>query len=603
MAPAATTANVASAGPRSEGSWPPNAVLAAPKDLPALDIQLADQAPEWASSDSLLVNVVREAKGRAFVGFKNSASARTHSAPRLVAAEIPQRVADRFAGPRMVHRGTRAAISAQSIADGLMVVQARGGRIVKFYENLGLAYIELPADSAPVLRREGLIDWMEPDPMPARTFAGGRRTAAKEIPRFFTVFAPSWGVEMIHSVNAWGITQGSGARLLLIDTGIDVTHNNLFALPSPNCLGPYTGCVDESPGVHGTHVAGTMLAQFNSWNMVSIAPGVSPSDVYSWGACYWESSGGAGGGRFFAGGGGGTCPPETVTEAFNWAAAHLGPRGVINMSAGFSSANAFLATAVSAALNADIVVVAAVGNIPLGDPTFTPYPASLSGVIGVSGVRQDSGFAAPGYPTLCTTSGVQFGSNSGSFVSISAPYWATSTIPINSQAEWCGTSMSAPYVAGTALLVRAAHPTYTRLDVAAQIMGTAIPRSPATQYGAGIVQADLAVGFTPPVTTGTILTNKPRLSWGAVPMATGYRIYRRVTPTLAPEWVVWADVGSSVTSFTDTPTKVLSFVGYDVPPSPSSMWVAYQVVAVGVAGRESRAGSTVTYVPNGTPVY
>ncbi len=99
------------------------------------------------------------------------------------------------------------------------------------------------------------------------------------------------------------------------------------------------------------------------------------------------------------------------------------------------------------------------------------------------------------------------------------------------------------------------------------------------------------------------MANKPRLTWTAVPMATGYRVYRRVTPTLAPEWTVWADVASTVTTFTDTPTKVLSFVGYDIPPSSSTMWVGYKVVAIGLAGRESRAGSTVTYVPNGTPVY
>lgn len=574
-----------------------------PRDLPSLDIQLPDAPPPWASSDSLLEEAIRESKGRAFVGFKNPASIRTHATSRLAAAEIPLRAAARFAGQRMVRRGTRAPISAQSIESGLADIEARGGRVLSYYENLGFAYVDLPPDSAPALRRAATSDWVEPDRAPARTFVGSRSVARSARRRFFTVFVPSWGVEMIHSVNAWGITRGNGAKLLLIDTGMDVTHYNLFGLPPSNCLGPYTGCVDENPGIHGTHVAGTMVAQERSWDMVSIAPDIAPNDVYSWGACYYDvGGGGAGPGRFFAGGGGGNCPVSAAVEAFNWAATHLGPRGVINMSAGFSALDPQISTAVSAALNADIVVVAAVGNLDLNGPAFTPYPAAISGVIGVSGVRQDSGFAVAGYPTQCTTAGVQYGSNYGSFVSIAAPYFATSTIPINAQVEWCGTSMSAPYVAGTALLVRAAHPTYTRFDVAAQLMGTAIPRSPSTQFGAGIVQADLAVGFTPPVTTASIVANKPRLAWSAVTLATGYRIYRRVTPTLAPEWSAWADVSPSVTSLTDTPTKVTSFVGYNVPPS-STMWVSYQVVALGAAGRESRPGSTVTYVPNGTPVY
>lgn len=590
--------------PSLAASSPGSASIRPPRDLPSLDIQLPDVPPPWASSDSLLEEAIGEAKGRVFVGFKNPASIRTNATSRLAAAEIPQRAAGRFVGQRMVRRGTRAPITAQSIESGLSDIQARGGRILSYYENLGLAYVELPPGAARALRRDETIDWVEPDRVPARTFVGSRFAARSSRSRFFTVFVPSWGVEMIHSINAWGITRGNGAKLLLIDTGMDVTHYNLFGLPPSNCLGPYTGCVDENPGIHGTHVAGTMVAQEQSWNMVSVAPDIAPNDVYSWGACYYNADGGgAGGGRYFAGGGLSNCPIEAVTDAFNWAAGNLGPRGVINMSGGFEQPSQALSTAVSAALGADIVVVAAVGNLALGGPpAFTPYPASLSGVIGVSGVRQDSGFAVAGYPTFCIAGNTQFGSNYGSFVSIAAPFFATSTIPTNAQAEWCGTSMSAPYVAGTALLVRAAHPTYSRSDVAAQLMGTAIPRTPSTQFGAGIVQADLAVGFTPPATTASIVVNKPKLSWAAVPLATGYRIYRRVTPTLAPEWSAWADVSSSVTNFTDTPTKVTSFVGYDVTPS-STMWVSYKVVALGVAGRESRAGSTATYVPNGTPVY
>ncbi len=347
-----------------------------------------------------------------------------------------------------------------------------------------------------------------------------------------------------------------------------------------------------------------MIAQDNSWNTVGVSPEVAPGDIYSWGACHWDQSlGGSGGGRYFSAGGGNKCEMPAVVDAFNWAVSHLGPRGVVNMSGGFPLNSLELSTAVSAALNADIVVVAAVGNLTSSEQPFVPYPAAISGVIGVSGVRPDSGFAAVGYPTSCAVLDTQFGSNYGSFVSIAAPFFAQSTIPTDMYAEWCGTSMSSPYVAGTALLVRAAHPEYSRIDVAAQLLSTAIPRSPTSQYGAGIVQADLAVGFVPPTIAASIQANKPRMTWSQVPLASGYRVYRRVTPILAPTWALWAELGPNETTYLDSATRVTSFLGYDVAPSQAATWVSYVVVSVGAGGRESRLSSTASYLPNGSPIY
>lgn len=65
-------------------------------------------------------------------------------------------------------------------------------------------------------------------------------------------------------------------------------------------------------------------------------------------------------------------------------------------------------------------------------------------------------------------------SNYGTGIDISAPGVSIlSTLPGNSYGSMTGTSMSAPNVAGVAALIWSAHPTWTRDQVAAQLIGTA----------------------------------------------------------------------------------------------------------------------------------
>ena len=61
---------------------------------------------------------------------------------------------------------------------------------------------------------------------------------------------------------------------------------------------------------------------------------------------------------------------------------------VINLSISTATDNAGLRAAVQAALDADIVVVAAVGN-QYGRGNPTPYPASYDGVVGVGAIGQN----------------------------------------------------------------------------------------------------------------------------------------------------------------------------------------------------------------------
>jgi subtilisin family serine protease len=207
---------------------------------------------------------------------------------------------------------------------------------------------------------------------------------------------------------------------------------------------------------------------------------------------------------------------------------------------------------------------------------------------------------------LCVDSlGHPGSSNWGSHVDLSAAFDVYTTDQNSSWVTTCGTSFATPHVSATAVLVRAANPSWQNTQVAEQLTFTA--RDLGSQgydemFGYGLVQSDLAVGFYSPTISASIdAFSKPKLSWPAVPMANRYRIYHRVTPTLAPNWVLWDS--TTATSYTDSPTKVTSFYGYSSVPGGDTTAVGYYVTAVSASGRESSWSQYETYIPNGTPPF
>ena len=135
---------------------------------------------------------------------------------------------------------------------------------------------------------------------------------------------------------------------------------------------------------------------------------------------------------------------------------------VLNMSWGSPADSLFLRTALSAAADRGLVLVAAAGNDPTGDPF---YPAAIPGVIAVAGTNPDG--------TPWTSS------NHGDFVTLSAP--ATATTP---DGTYLGTSCSAAAVSGALAAWRALHPDASPADAVAALLAALSP-SPGDGYGAG----------------------------------------------------------------------------------------------------------------------
>jgi subtilisin family serine protease len=95
-----------------------------------------------------------------------------------------------------------------------------------------------------------------------------------------TDFAKQWSLAKIGAPEAWAHSTGQGVRVGIVDTGVDLNHEDLAGrvVESTSCVGAAgdpakcTGSAQDDMG-HGTHVAGIIAA--NKDNGIGIA-GVAP---------------------------------------------------------------------------------------------------------------------------------------------------------------------------------------------------------------------------------------------------------------------------------------------------------------------------------------
>src|SRR4051794_3470703 len=99
------------------------------------------------------------------------------------------------------------------------------------------------------------------------------------------LYAHQYGPQQIHAPEAWATSTGAGAVIAVVDTGVDLSHEDLqgklvsgatFIGCNPSCgNGDWKGPngVGEPDDAHGTHVAGIAAAATN--NGIGIA-GVAP---------------------------------------------------------------------------------------------------------------------------------------------------------------------------------------------------------------------------------------------------------------------------------------------------------------------------------------
>jgi len=284
-----------------------------------------------------------------------------------------------------------------------------------------------------------------------------------------------WGMNAVRAEAAWKYSKGAGVIVAVIDTGVDGTHPDLIGrvLPGWSTLSKSALPADQDndSDEHGTHVAAIIAGDDDSDGVAGVAPEskILPVQVL--------------------GSNGGT--DRTVADGINWAVAN-GAK-VINLSLGgqksiFDSGGNISCDAVGKAFDAGVVVIVAAGNSGSRNNPEN-RPASCRGALSVAALDENLDRA--------------FFSSYDATVGISAPgRRIVSAIPTQATfpyAQWDGTSMAAPFVAGVAALLRAAHPEWTAEQIVERIKETAVDvNAPGVdpETGAGSVDAAAALGAT-----------------------------------------------------------------------------------------------------------
>lgn len=197
----------------------------------------------------------------------------------------------------------------------------------------------------------------------------------------------------------------------------------------------FGGCTagGQDDNGHGTHVAGIAAAYDNAIGSIGTAPG----------ATLWS---------FKVLGADGTGTGGAIIAAIDLVAANANQIEVANMSLGFAGSSAAIDTAITNAVNAGVVFVAAAGNDAADAAGFSP--ASHPDVITVSALADFDGKPGGlGTPTCRQDQDDTLAdfSNYGSLVEIMAPGVCIFSTHLNDgYAAFSGTSMASPAVAGAA---------------------------------------------------------------------------------------------------------------------------------------------------------
>ncbi len=329
---------------------------------------------------------------------------------------------------------------------------------------------------------------------------------------------------------AWDITNGTGVKVAVIDTGVrrhidlaanlvggydfisNTTTSNDGNLRDTDPLDPgdwvtagfcATGSLARNSSWHGTHVAGTIAAVTNNGRGVAgIAYGAKVVPVRVLGRCGGYTS--------------------DIADAIVWASggtvtgvpANANPAKVLNLSLGGAGAcDVTTQNAINSARSRGATVVVAAGNSASDASLYSP--ASCQGVVVVGAVGRTGAIASY--------------SNFGSAVDLSAPggdgvdnilstlNTGTTTPSTDSYASYRGTSMATPHVAATVALMLAKNPALTPDQIETKLKETASYRGfplGCNQCGTGILNSQWAVQsamgtFVPPTTTGGGTTTPP----------------------------------------------------------------------------------------------
>lgn len=334
------------------------------------------------------------------------------------------------------------------------------GDVVGTVDALGATLVEVPAADAATARARL-------DALPGVDAAYRPGTARAHL----TPDDPLWPTQTatvgsLGLTSAWDTTTGSsGVVIAVLDSGVDEIPDLAGrVLVGTNFVTPGGPTADDFG--HGTRTAAIAAARGDDgaggagvcWEC-RILP-VKVLDAEGYGSLF------------------------DVAQGIVWAA----DRGadVINLSLGAREDDPVVRQALDYAFARDVVVVASAGN---DGGTVPNYPAASPGVVSVAGLADDGV-----NPAVWSARGAYW-------VDVAAPgcNWVS---PDGGAVRFCGTSSSAPLVAGIAALVRSARPAATRDMVGTAVLTTAELGALRGVVGYGAVHAGRAVAAAATVAAG-----------------------------------------------------------------------------------------------------
>ena len=329
------------------------------------------------------------------------------------------------------------------------LIESRGGRVLKEFSFINAVLADFPDSrkAAEISRAPGVaaaeddeeIYWLragefsfaeaaalsareirEGGPLPAQPPAVSTPPAPVAPPYISTANAEGkidrlpWSSGRLQVVRAWAGATGKGARVAVLDSGVDCAHPDL----APNCAGGYNAfdpkAAPKDDHGHGTHVAGIIAGARNGGGMAGMAPDATILPVK-----VLNSSG--------------TSKMSDVISGLAWTVRQK--PDIINMSLGKTQYSEALGKAVKAARKAGILVVCAAGN----DGGPVSYPAAFEDSVAVSAMDYSNKITAF--------------SSRGPEIDFMAPGARIySAFPRGSFKLMSGTSQAAPHVSGLAAL-------------------------------------------------------------------------------------------------------------------------------------------------------
>lgn len=280
-----------------------------------------------------------------------------------------------------------------------------------------------------------------------------------------------WYLHTLRIPEAHAISQGEGVIVAVIDSGVDAQHPDLAGnvLPGKNMTGPDDKGWSDPTG-HGTGTAALIAGHGHGPDgddgilgippKAKILPITVPEGSLTQGKTY-------------------------MSDAIRWATSQGANVINISMSSGYDDA----VRAISDALRAGIVVVAAAGNTTSGDSDIA-WPAADPDVVAVSATDQNGDFSDV--------------SVHGANMDVAAP-GVDIPVPVGRDEyvyDIDGTSSSAPIVSGVFALTKAKYPNETRQQWGQRTLGggNVLDKGPPGSddyYGVGIIDPVLALTGVP----------------------------------------------------------------------------------------------------------